>query len=159
MIVDPEVSLALIKKEIADCQTGNYGWSFSEIDEANLNFQVTMQAKDEEVFILKISFDDYKHLPLLIDFVDPESSVIGIKSAYPIDKTGFFNNTQIAICHPCNRKAYRGYTGLHADWGEPSGWQNNPNIGALKSLKPILEAIYFRITNDDYNGRMEKRNS
>lgn len=155
MIVDAEVSLAIIRKEIAECQTGNYGWSFSEIDEANLIFHVTMRGKDDEPYIIQIKFDDYKHKPLLLDFVDPVTKAVGVKTAYPKDSTGFFNPSSIAICHPCSRKAY---ASLHREW-ELSGWQNNPNVGALKSLRPILEAIYSRINNDKYDGRMEKRSA
>ena len=157
MIVDTEICIATVRKEIAECESENYGWSFSDIDESNLSFQVSMKAKDGEDFIVFIKFDDYKHLPLLIDFMDPTTKEVGVKTAYPRDSTSFFHPGKVTICHPCNRKAYRGYTGLHNDWGDPSGWQNNPNVGGLKSLKPILEAIYFRITNDNYNGRMENR--
>jgi hypothetical protein len=157
MIVEEAISIATIKLEIAECTPGIYGWSFSEIDEANLSFQVNMHAKDNERYIVNIKFDNYRYWPLLIDFADPETNEIGVKTAYPYCNDGFFNKDKITICHPCSRKAYKGYTSIHTDWGELSAWESIPTISTLKSLRPILEAIYFRINSDDYVGRMEKK--
>jgi hypothetical protein len=156
MIVDREVSLAIIRKEIAECDTESNGWTFSEIDEANQSFRVHMKAKDDQLYIIEIKFDDYKHTPLYIEFVDPANGALGVPTAYPKDKRGFFNQSRTAICHPCNRKAYAGFTGLHSEWNL-SGWQTNPGVGSLKSLKYILQAIYAHLTNDDYAGRMAHR--
>jgi hypothetical protein len=63
MIVDREVSLAIIRKEIAECDTESNGWTFSEIDEANQSFRVHMKAKDDQLYIIEIKFDDYKRIP------------------------------------------------------------------------------------------------
>jgi len=156
-MVDREVSLATIRKEIAECKNETYGWSFSEIDETNLSFQVEMKAKDGELYIIKINFDNYRLWPLLIDFIDPATGKVGVKTAYPSCTDSFFHKSKIAICHPCSRKAYAGYAAIHKEWGELVNWQSNQHLGMLKSLRPILAAIYSRITGDLYNGRMEKR--
>jgi hypothetical protein len=159
MIVDAEYSIGLIKKQIEACYPDceGYGWLFSEVDESNLFFTVRMRAKDNETYLLKVFFDNYSYWPLLLDFIDEKTNEAGVRTAYPYCSDNFFNKVNITICHPCSRKAYKGYTGLHNDWGELEGWQKNPSIGLFKSLKPILEAISFRLNGDLYNGRMEKR--
>jgi hypothetical protein len=158
MKVNKEVSIAIIQKEIAECKAANYGWSFSPIDETNLTFQVEMQAKDGDGYIVNIKFDNYKQWPLDVDFIDPITQELGVKTAYPFCKNdSFFHKDKVVICHPFSRRAYKGYTDLHTDWGDLTGWQSVPSLGQQRSLKPILESIYYRITGDTYEGRMEKR--
>ncbi len=153
MTVDSEVSLAIIREEIAECDPESFGWTIGEPDASNLSFQVTMTAKNKEVYHLHVGFDNYKQSPLLLDFYDPQTGKVGAKNAYPSDKKNFFNKTKVVICHPCNRKAYAGYTGIHSEW-DLSNWKSNPGVGQLTRLCAILEAIHCRLTNDDYEGRM-----
>jgi len=157
MIVDKEASIATIKKQLADCVGGNNGWSFSEIDETNLSFHANTISSDGEPYILKVTFDNYPHWPPLLDFVDPITKAVGVATAYPYSSDNFFNKGKVAICHPCSRKAYKGYAALHKDWGELETWRANSNTGQLTNMKGILDAIYYRIIGELYVSRMEKR--
>ncbi len=157
MSVDPRTSLRIVRKELKDCEgdSKRFGWKISEIDEANQSFTVEMKSPvDNEVYIIEIKFDNYKEWPLLIEFVDPSTGEKGTRRAYPVSRNdGFFNNRP-CICHPCCRKAYREYTGLHSDWNMV-GWQDNPQVGALTNIRAILLAIYSRISKPNiYGGRM-----
>lgn len=154
-MVSKEVSIATIRREIKECEDRQYGWSFSEVDETDLTFTVSMIAKDNLKYIVHITFDNYKQWPLLIEFKDGQTGQLGVRSAYPFTSDGFFNKDKIAICHPCSRKAYATYTGLHNDWGDMAGWQNVPSISSVTTLLAALETIYYRINGENYNGKME----
>jgi len=158
MSVDKTISLFQIRKEISECDqdTRNYGWIFSEINESAQQFSVEMSSLiDNEKYIIDIIFDNYREIPLLLEFVHPETKENGIKSAYPKAKDSFFHDYP-CICNPCSRKSYQQYnrTAPHGDW-KFTGWETNPQIGSLKNLRAILQAIYFRINNPQhYVGRM-----
>lgn len=156
MSVPALVSLLKVKEEIKECQENceQYGWVISSIDETNQTFTVLMTSPiDKEVYELYFKFDNYPEYPYFIDFTDPQTRQTGTAHAYPKGKTdSFFHAPRVVICHPCSRKSYKGYTGLHSEW-ELIGWQSIAN--GLVRLNPILEAIYARITdNTFYDGRM-----
>jgi hypothetical protein len=159
MSVDPRITLNIVKNELDDCQVdaGRYGWEISEIDEKGQLFTVKMISPiDQELYIMEIRFDDYKELPLLIEFVDPKTGERGKKNAYPADggKYGNLFHGNPCICHPCSRKAYKKYSGPHQDW-DIAGWQQNSKVGTLTNIRAILRAIYARISDSEiYKGRM-----
>ncbi|MBI4744221.1 MAG: hypothetical protein HY776_05325 [Actinobacteria bacterium] len=159
MSVDPGISLTIIKSEIKDCEKDciRYGWTISEIDDENQSFSVRMRSPiDKQEFIIEINFKNYREEPLLIEFIDLVTGERGTKKAYPREngKLGNFFHNYPCICHPCSRKAYGGFSNVHKDW-QLSGWQQNPKIDSLKTLRPILRAIYSRISDpENYQGRM-----
>jgi hypothetical protein len=152
MSVPSNISLLTVKAEIAACSDDAevYGWVISEINKVTQRFSVTMKAKDSEVYKISFQFDNYPQLPFLIDFIDPDSGVNGTKHAYPKSGDSFFHPNGV-ICHPCSRKPYSGYSGLHCDWNI-TGWKLIADT--LTTLHAILHAIYSRITNNNYAGRM-----
>jgi hypothetical protein len=159
MPVDPNTSLAIMQKELEACQVDAslHHWEISQIDEPNQVFTVKMKSPiDNEEYILEIKFDNYKEIPLYIEFIDPTTGERGTKNAYPASKgkTGSFFHTNQCICHPCSRKAYSGLSGLHPEW-TMAGWQSNEKTGTLTNIRAILSAIYYRISNEEeYGGRM-----
>lgn len=161
MTVDPVTSLLIIKNELANCdrEAIKYGWKFSEINEKDQTFVVDMKSPvDSERYIIEIKFDNYKEWPLFIEFIDPHNGQKGTKNAYPTNegKLDSFFHSHPCICNPCNRKSYKGYSGIHNDWTDLAGWQQRPETNSLKNLRLILLAIYSRIRNPDiYAGRMK----
>lgn len=159
MSVDPRISIGIVRKELQKCQPDieRFNWEVSELDAKNQQFVTKMRSPiDDEQYIIEIKFDDYKELPLFIEFVDPVSGERGNKNAYPTGggKQGNLFHNHPCICHPCSRKAYKEFSGPHADWSL-IGWENNPNAGTLTNIGAILRAIYSRISNRDiYKGRM-----
>lgn len=157
MTVDKNVSLSIVKSELdkCHCDADNYGWEISTLDESQLSFRVKMISPiDNEIFIVSFKCNNYKEWPPNIDFIDPISGQEGVKNAYPLNSDGFFNEN-ILICHPCSRKAYKDFNGPHGDW-DPTVWENNSKVGALKNIWGILRAIYERISNSEiYRGRMK----
>ncbi|MDB4921211.1 hypothetical protein [Mucilaginibacter sp.] len=152
------ISQQTVAEEISTCQDycKDYGWLISSLDEVSQSFTVTMESPiDQQQFIIHFSYDNYPETPYLIDFIHPESKIKGTPAAYPkYSGDSFFNqyNTQGVICHPCSRKSYSGYTGIHADW-QVSSWRTI--AGGLTNLCAILDTIYSRISNRQYYvGRM-----
>lgn len=158
MSVDSSISLKKVRSELERIQKfgEKCGWLLSEIDEANLSFSVLMKSPiDQQEYILEVIFTDYPELPLILEFIDPETKARGTKNAYPKNDDSFFHAAP-CICNPCSRKSYKQFhaNGPHQDW-QLIGWQQNPKVGELKTLDSILRTIYLRIsTNEKYKGRM-----
>ncbi len=157
MSVPANISLLTVEEEIEACYQNckDYDWLISSIDEVNQSFTVEMRSPiDQEHYITEFKFDNYPETPYLIEFIHPTTKVKGAVNAYPKNNDSFFNQYvgQGIICHPCSRKSYSGYTGLHGEW--PIGnWK--ALAGSLTSLNAILNTIFTRLsTKTDYNGRM-----
>jgi len=131
-----------------------YGWQFSPINESGLLFTVLLVSPvDQERYELEFRFDDYPEKPYLIEFLHSPSGQRGTQACYPKGADHFFH-PNAAICHPCSRKAYVGYAGLHGDWNM-AGWQKI--AGGMTNLRFILDGIYSRIIDKTlYHGRMAK---
>lgn len=157
MSVRKEISLERIKSELQKGRDfgDKCGWEYSEIDEEQMCFTIRMVSPvDEQLFILRIQFDDYPEIPLYLDFIDPENGNLGTKHAYPKKERDSFFHPHPCICNPSSRKAYQGFSGGPHNW-TMIGWQGNPQTGTLKNLEAILKAIYSRISNPNYyDGRM-----
>jgi hypothetical protein len=160
-MVDPAISLSIVKSELAACEEGakRYGWIVSDIDVANQLFSVRMESPvDREQYILELKFDNYKEWPLYLEFVDPVTKERGTKNAYPRNEgeNWSFFHSQPCICSPCSRKAYAGFSDVHKDWTNLQGWQQHEKTGELKNIGAILRAVFFRISSDKtYKGRMK----
>lgn len=153
MTVDSIISLRIIEDELKDCEKDikRFGWDISEIDEINHTFKVKMKSPiDDEQYIIEIDFENYKELPLLIEFIDPVTGERGNKNAYP---TGDLFHDKPCICNPCSRKAYKGYANIHQEWNL-MGWQNEKQVGTLINIQAILRAISSSIRDQEkYLGR------
>lgn len=156
MPVDPRISLAIVQRELEACKEDSilYHWEISPIDEANQQFTVKMKSPiDKQEYVIEIKFDNYKETPLNIEFIEPTTGQRGTKNAYPSSRgrTGSFFHPNAIVCHPASRKAYGT---LHNDWNL-AGWQSNEKTGSLTTIAAILDAIYYRISNEEeYGGRM-----
>ena len=148
------VSLATVKQEIEEAMEGSegYGWGFT-LNFENQSFTVLLQSPvDQEKYLLDFGFDDYPEKPYLINFIHPETGVVNCASCLPKGHDSFFHPSVFTICHPCSRRAYAGYTGLHGDWNM-TGWQTI--AGGMINLKFILIGIQERISNKNfYHGRL-----
>ena len=159
MAVDTRIALNNVRRELEECKdvADLYSWEISYINEKAQSFHVQMISPiDKEKYNIEIKFDNYKSIPLLIEFIDPKSNKRGIQRAYPKSQgfAGVFFHRHPCICHPCSRKAYKSEGGPHKDWSL-GGWRQNPRVGTLTEIKAILLAIYSRISNGElYGGRM-----
>lgn len=163
MPVDRNVSLAIIRKELAAAQRlgRHHGWVFSDLDEGRPSFTVKLTSPvDKEEYNIEFLLDNYKELPPFIEFFDPKTKERGTRRCYPKDQRGgnegsIFHETP-CICHQSNRKAYKDYGGPHQDWmPNLSNWVSH--AGGLITVGDILQMIQARISDKDtYKGRMQK---
>jgi hypothetical protein len=162
LTVDPSITLSIIKQEIAECKSEPLlnDIEISNVNELEQSFNVKIISPiDNEVYKLIIKFDNYKEIPLLIEFVDPVTCEEGTKNAYPScnGQGGGFFHEYPCICNPCSRKSYLGYSNVHREWNDLTKWQTIPEVGSLKNLHNILLAINRRIRNSTtYTGRMKQ---
>lgn len=89
-----------------------------------------VQNSSGEVFVLRGTFDGYRLLPPMWDFVDPDTGEVGTRSAYPRPVPAQENPNNAApvviasgskgqvICLPCNRLAYQA-----SDHRAPHNWE------------------------------------
>lgn len=79
-----------------------------------LTVRAEFTALDNERFILIGTFDDYRLKPPVLDFVEPDTGLVGTARAYPkrAGTDSFFHSPGI-ICAPFSRKAY---AQVHRDW-------------------------------------------
>lgn len=158
MSVDRNISIAVVETELRACisSAAKYGWLISEIDKENLKFSVSMKARDGDLYHIEVTFDDYKEIPLLLEFIDPVTNERGTPRVYPKSNGDSFFHTFPCICNPCSRKSYKQFNpgAPHGDW-KWADWQTNPKVTTLITIDRILLAIYFRLINPDkYAGRM-----
>lgn len=160
MTLPPLFSTEIVKEELKKCDDLIQGnkITITEFDKKLLKFNATMKSEiDNEEYILQVDYENYNEWPPYLDFIDPKTGIVSTKAAYPKTNDSFFHDKHPCICNPCNRKAYKEYTGLHPDdsW-KLIGWKQNPKINTLTNLRSILLAIYSRINNKQfYLGRMQ----
>jgi len=158
MSVDKNIAILIVETELQACipLAKKYNWLISEIDKENLRFTVSMKALDGEQYHLEIIFDNYREIPLWLEFFDPATGEKGIPRVYPKNNGDSFFHTFPCICNPCSRKSYKQSDpkAPHGDW-KWADWQTNSHVSTLLSIDRILLAIYFRLINPDkYVGRM-----
>jgi len=160
MAVDPLISLATMKEEIARMRdlAANYRWGvvpfFTE-----LKLIVTMYSHTDDPYIVEATCDDYKEKPPLFEFIDPFTGERGAVTAYPTSHDSFFHESGPCICAPFNRKAYKAVfaTGPHQDWNL-GDWMNskanNYDWSNITTLGDMFGVIQTRLSRPDlYRGR------
>lgn len=162
MSVDPRISLQIVNREIEACTifAEMYRWKISSINETTQKFNITMKCPiDNSTYIILIQFDDYREIPILYDFINPNTKQIGVSSAYPAPSKGsvggFFHKQGPCICHPSSRKAYGDLGGPHKNDWNMSKWELIHETGNIKNICSMLRAIWCRISDPEiYGGRM-----
>lgn len=160
MPVDPEISRNFMRQELAEMKdlAKTYKWGVVP-DFKGLCVLVTMHANDGDLFIVEIKLDNYKEIPPLFEFIDPDTGERGTPHAYPRTHDSLFH-TAPCICAPFNRKAYKAAfeIGPHGDWNL-SDWMNSNANGTdwsnYSKLGAMLLLIQTRLSRSDfYLGRM-----
>jgi len=144
------VTQLTVDREIADAREYGacYGWQIADPDTGNQLFNVRLCSPvDQEIYLMEFKYDDYPEKPYLIEFIHPVSGIRGDKTCVPKCRHDSCFHPEGLICHPCNRKAYAGYRGLHNEW-KMTGWQQIAN--GLINLKSILDAFYTRIADKTF---------
>lgn len=162
MAVDPEITRQHMREELALAKVlaATHKWGVIP-DYEHLIILATMYAHTGDLFILEIHCDDYKLIPPLFEFIDPDTGERGTRHAYPKAADSFFHDSGPCICAPFSRKAYKSVvqTGPHNDW-KIGDWQTSTANGVqwtnFSKLGDMLGAIYGRVSRPDlYRGRMQ----
>lgn len=162
MAVDPEISRAIMKSEVAAALevAATFGWILCPDYDA-LCLRILMKAHTGDAFIAHVTFHNYRELPATYDFFNPATGQVGVKAAFPKGHDSFFNESGPQICAPFNLKAYKrddNPNGLHQDWNI-GDWENSTvqsfHWATHNKLKGALSLIQTRLTRPDlYRGRM-----
>jgi hypothetical protein len=163
MAVDPEITRQHLRQELAlvNDLAATHKWGIAP-DYARLTVRATMYAHTGDMFILEVQCDDYKELPPLFEFIDPDSGQRGTRHAYPRATDSFFHSSGPCICAPFNRKAYKTSDrpdAPHGDWAF-GDWQTSTASGVrwanYSKLGDMLGLIYTRLSRPDlYRSRMQ----
>jgi len=162
MAVDREISREHLRQEIALVQdlAASYRWAIVP-DYENLVVRITMFAITNDLYVLEVICKDYKELPPIFEFIDPDTGQRGTRHAYPRGADSFFHDSGPCICAPFNRKAYKSYiaTGPHEDW-KLGAWQactaNGIQWSNYSKLGDMFGLIQTRLMRPDlYKGRMQ----
>jgi hypothetical protein len=137
----------------------SFGWELNPDYEA-LTVVAKMLAHTGDPFVLEIRCDNYKEIPPLIEFIDPDSGERGSRRAYPQAVGSFFHTSGPCICAPFNRKAYQAFVpgAPHGDWS-PADWMTSTANGVTWSnfskLGDMLGLVYRHLSRPElYQGRM-----
>ena len=166
MAVSREVSAAVMREELELMKdlAQTYGWEVTpNYEQLLVTVVMYSHAKDDgskDKFIVEALCDDYKELPPLFEFIEPDTGVRGVPNAYPKGKDSLFHTSGPCVCAPFNRKAYKKLfdTGPHPEW-ELGNWMtstaNNYNWANHTKLGDMFGLIQMRIIRPDhYVGRM-----
>ena len=161
MAVDAEISRHYLRDELALVKPMAMVNKWGVIpDYERLTVVVTMYAHTGDLFIVEAKCDNYKEIPPLLDFIDPDSGVRATTHAYPRSNDSLFHESGPCICAPFSRKAYKAVvqTGPHADW-QLGDWMTTNAAGMqgvnYSKLGDIFGLIFTRLSRPDlYKGRM-----
>lgn len=162
MAVSPEISGLYLRDEILLLEdlASTYRWKVA-VDYDTLTVKVEMRAFNGDLYIVEVRCDNYKEIPPLFEFIDPDTGVSGTRHAYPKGTDSFFHGSGPCICAPFNRKAYKAFApdGPHEEWN-PVDWTksraNNVTWANYSKLGDMLGLIQTRLNRGDYyRGRME----
>lgn len=162
MAVDPDITRAYMRDELALVHdlARSQRWGIIP-DYDRLTVLVTMFAHNGDPYLIEARCDDYKEIPPLFEFIDPDSGAKGTPHAYPkTNGDSFFHSSGPCICAPFNRKAYKSVatTGPHDNW-RLGDWMTCTDSGVqwgdYSKLGDMLGQIHRRIIRPDlYVGRM-----
>ena len=95
----------------------------------------------EEPYLIIASFDDYRLLPPVWQFVDPKTGrEVGLP-AYPrpVGPSVFHGNG--LVCAHWSRMAYQEEGGPHANWGGVRNWQNPVEGSVALTIPDMLDRL------------------
>lgn len=154
MELPPEVVRLKFQEELEHAKKRAQVFGFAlEGDVEKLALRAEFVAVDKEKYVLVGTFDDYRLMPPILDFQEPDNDNVGTARAYPRQKPGdsFFHSPGI-ICAPFNRKAY---VNIHKDW-VLTEWAANKSNGTdwsqYNTISKMLVLIYSKLSNPDYYG-------
>ncbi len=136
-MLDPAVTRAelTIEYPVLQERAKRAGWEVTlDMDQLKLKVQL-IHERTGQLYILRGHLDEYKAIPPAWEFVDPETGEEGTAAAYPEPPSPapggsalFIMPTPLerVICLPCNRLAYGGYKGPHANWTLANWMQEKP---------------------------------
>lgn len=149
----PDLSRVYVEEELAALipLKATFGWELRS-DFAALKVRTTLKsARDNQIYVLDLAFDNYKEWPPYLEFVEWDTGKIGTRRAYPKGGRGYFH-THPCICAPFSRKAYNRYGGPHGDWDINNWISLTPTVNTLGDILLLVQ----RLLNDStYQGRME----
>ncbi len=122
-----------------------------DVDALTLRAEFT--ALDGEKFILVGTFDDYRLKPPLLDFVEPDTGLVGTARASPkrAGADSFFYGPGI-ICAPFSRKAY---AQVHRDW-PMNEWSKSVAHGTswsqYSTISSMLALVSAKLRSPDSYG-------
>jgi hypothetical protein len=162
MAVSPEISRLHMQEELTLARdiAVTHKWEIKP-NYDHLTIRVTMFAHNGDRFVVEIRCDNYKEMPPLFEFIEPDTEARGTLRAYPKSNgDSFFHPSGPCICAPFNRKAYKAIvaTGPHQDW-QLGDWltstANNVQWSNYSKLGDMLGLIQTRLSRPDlYAGRM-----
>jgi hypothetical protein len=161
MSVSAEVSRQYMRQELPLVQelASLHKWEVTA-DYDRLLVGVKLHAHNKDLFVIEILCDNYKEVPPLFEFIDPESGARGTRHAYPKTMDSLFHDSGPCICAPFSRKAYKSVepNAPHGDW-KFADWMTLVASGVQWSdyttLADMLGLIQTRLSRPDlYRGRM-----
>jgi hypothetical protein len=161
MAVDPDISGARMREELSAARSLARSFRWGLIPNfAELTLLAAMYAYNDDLYIVTMRFDNYREIPPWIDFIDPETGIVGSVHAYPRTHDSFSHDGGPCLCAPVNRKAYQSPTtpnAPHGDWAM-ANWAtstaNGVNWANYSTIGDILNLIQRRLlTPETYLGR------
>jgi hypothetical protein len=157
MAVDVEISRQHLQDELTLVSelAATHKWDVAP-DFERLKVVVRMHAHTGDLFIVEIQCDDYKEVPPLFEFIDPDTGERGTRHAYPKSHDSFFHDSGPCICAPFSRKAYKS---PHPTW-KFGDWQTSKENGVdwsnFSKLGDMLGEIYRHLSRPQlFKGRMQ----
>jgi hypothetical protein len=159
--VDPSISRAIVLEELGrvEAVARTFGWEIT-LDASGLLFMVALTAHTGDRFALEVECRNYREVPPLLEFLDPETGERGVPRAYPKSNDSLFHTSGPCICAPFNRKAYKSLfpTGPHSNW-DVGNWTTSRANGFdwsnVSTLGDMLGLIQARLSRPElYRGRL-----
>ncbi len=109
----------------------------------------------QEQYLLHVSFDGYRVLPPLWEFLDPRTSKPIGPGGWPKGTGSTVLHGNGLVCAHWSRRAYRTaeFDGPHEDWGPPSNWRNpSPGQTTAFTIADMLDRLVREVERS--SGRM-----
>lgn len=134
---------------------GTYRWTVTPaLGELKATIHMTSSV-DQQKYIVEFTCDDYKLMPPLVEFLEPEEPhARGTRHAYPRNgpSGSHFHEQNVCICAPFSRRAYSAYGGPHGDWQSGNWMALSPQFTTIGDIALLVQ----RLINSPgtYGGRM-----